>query len=78
MHSGPSWKLYYDLNGRIKQINNLPIQLEIGGFSKRFGDLDYKTYNNGWVKQRGFFFKFFLFNNFLKEFLILNTIYWVN
>jgi hypothetical protein len=47
------WTLHYDLDGRLKMMNELKLKLQAGGVPQKFGDVDYGVDGNGWVYKRG-------------------------
>ncbi|MFH4980727.1 hypothetical protein AB6A40_007436 [Gnathostoma spinigerum] len=47
------WTCYYDLDGRLKAVNDNKLILGPGGIPIMFGQLEYETDENGWVKRRG-------------------------
>ncbi|KAK0414638.1 hypothetical protein QR680_011539 [Steinernema hermaphroditum] len=47
------WNLHYDLDGRLKALNNEKILLGPGGVCKKYDEEEYKVDANGWVTQKG-------------------------
>uniref|UniRef100_A0A914CCG1 EGF-like domain-containing protein n=1 Tax=Acrobeloides nanus TaxID=290746 RepID=A0A914CCG1_9BILA len=61
------WTLHYDLDGRLKMMNELKLKLQAGGVPQKFGDVDYGVDGNGWVYKRGdFYFQYDVFGQVIR------------
>ncbi|VDK46754.1 unnamed protein product [Anisakis simplex] len=47
------WTLHYDLDGRLKAVNDRKLTLSAGGVPKSFDQLVYEVDGNGWTSRRG-------------------------